>query len=340
MKIGLIADTHIRETKNFTNYFNLLKSTLNYFIELCYEKKVEKVYILGDFFHTKNTIDTEALISVAFDFIEKLEKNFKIVILVGNHDSIYKEHDINLVRIFRKNNIKVIEQVSQHKYEKENHIFVPYYTGEMLEEKLSSIKLDKQKTNYLFGHFGINDFFYKLYNKTNEEKIDSNYKLFSQVKYAFLGHIHAYQQKDNVISISSPMQHRKGDEEYDHGFVFLDTEKEQFEFVENIYSPKFKTLYLNKTNWNEILNSTNTFLNIILSKKVNIRELNELKKELEKKNNIVEFTNEYLKNNIVSSNLEIGKMTKVSPGRIIKEYVSESVTKYNQEEFLKILFEE
>ena len=77
------------------------------------KKKIKDIFISGDFFHYRAEIAVNT-IHLATDILT-LWKSFNIVMLIGNHDSYYKDRiDVNSLSILNGwKNITVIEKPVQ-----------------------------------------------------------------------------------------------------------------------------------------------------------------------------------------------------------------------------------
>ena len=74
-----------------------------------------------------------------------------------------------------------------------------------------------------------------------EEGLDSK-PLSESFDFVFNGHIHKYQQfQDNVFNIGSPLHQDWGDKWQDKGFLVLDTETKNIEFIKTKY-PEFREI--------------------------------------------------------------------------------------------------
>ncbi len=221
--------------------------------------------------------------------------------LVGNHDSVNKKNNkINLLEVF-KSYAKVYEDYSLVENGKYALHFLPYFDEEQTIKKIKEIKLITNKKNYYFGHCGVNGFKYQIDGYTDPQN-NITRDLFEKFDQVILGHFHSYQEMGNIFYVSSPLQSKHGDETGKHGFVFINTDTNEKEFVENIYSPNFITIELNKKNMDKISLLEKHFIRLVVKKKINSDVLSRFKEKLLIKNYKVDFIFEYknLDNNLIS----------------------------------------
>lgn len=263
MQFAFFSDTHLKVyKKNSTFYDNHIAPSLDFFYDECKKRKVNMIFHLGDFFHVKETIATEAF-TKAYKFVEKISKLAPNYYLVGNHDSYMKDsHAIHLLESF-KPLVRVFDMnysfVDEHGF---RFHFMPYIKEEEIKNSLKNeVKYLGDNRDFFFGHFGLFGFVMQQDNYTDQYS-EINKGMFKKFKQAFFGHFHFHQRQGNCTYISSPFQSKHGDEQGEHGFCFYDTVTNKIEFVPNPHSPVFKTILLTKENVNEILNSKNHFWRI------------------------------------------------------------------------------
>jgi hypothetical protein len=166
--------------------------------------------------------------------------------------------------------------------------FMPYVKEEEIKEGLLKINYLGNNKDFFFGHFGLHGFVMQQDNYTDQYST-INKNMFSKFKRAFFGHFHFHQEQANCMYISSPFESKHGDEQGKHGYVFYDTEKNEHEFIENPFSPKFKTIVLDKDSVKQILSSKNHFWRIYHPSGMNKEILNNLGKKLLETNYDVKF---------------------------------------------------
>ena len=108
-KVCCIADLHFGVHQNNSMWHDIAMEWAIWLEKNLKKKKVKDIFISGDFFHYRNEIAVNT-IQFATDVL-RIWKDFNIVILIGNHDSYYKDRvDVNSLSILNGwNNITVID---------------------------------------------------------------------------------------------------------------------------------------------------------------------------------------------------------------------------------------
>lgn len=344
-KIGLIADAHLNIFRRNNTFFSHVEQAFDYFNEICDEQDVSQIIILGDLFHTKHYISTEALIK-ASNVMRKLAKHRPIFCIVGNHDLVKQDNnEINVLDVYRDyKNVHIISNYERRElqFDKMFH-FVPFHAFD-IPKTVSNIKLEKG-TNYLFGHFGVKNF--ALLNTTQDREItdyvsEITVADLNKFNHVFLGHFHGYQNQDNVTYVSSPFQSCHGDEFSKHGFVIFDIHTGEHEFYENKYSPQFITRDFTKDNIKELLNVKDHYIRFMIHKHVSKDLLVAVKTKLLANNYDVEW-----KFNIADTNISVpqmdgwdAKITYSNPDELIQEFINQIKLPqgFDKDKLLEILF--
>ena len=299
MKIAIIADSHINGWRKSNSFFFYIEKAFDFFIEECEARDVEYIFVAGDTFHSKNEVAAEMLLHIN-SIIDKLRsKNRKVFLITGNHDT-FKKLDIekNLLDIYKYfDGIKV---VNTYEYIEINDTIIhmlPYYSGNVLIEKLNEINCFENKKNILISPFGVNGF-----SLLQSELVDIHSyhetvspKFLKKFNWVYLGHFHGHQTRGNITYVSSPFQSRHGDEFGKHGFIFVDIDDHKFEFIENKYSPQYETIILSKNNLKEILIKENMFLRLVVQEFINKDILHKIFKKLKNQNNTIKISSDFNK---------------------------------------------
>ena len=289
MKLGLIGDLHVDISGELTK-FEFVKQAILDFKQECLKRDIKRIVMLGDLFHAKVTTSTEILIKTA-ELINDLSKHFYIYLIVGNHDiASISESNLNLPNVFQGNaNINVIEDYFMYEIDDIVLHFQAY--GKFGANFFNAIHVEDYK-NYLFGHFGINGFVMQGDNIT-DNKSDVTPKHLEKFDGVFLGHFHGYQTEGNITYVGSPIQLRHGDELMPHGFVFVDTRTNDFEFIEYDKKPNFLTIKLTKKSYKKLLETKDSYIRILLNKKLEKQKIISLRDQLLKNNFDVTFVNDF-----------------------------------------------
>ena len=87
-KIVHVADLHIRLFKRHEEY----KEQFQKFFDECRKQQPERIVVVGDIVHSKNTVTPE-LISMVTSFFNECTKIAKTVVILGNHDFLVNNLD-------------------------------------------------------------------------------------------------------------------------------------------------------------------------------------------------------------------------------------------------------
>lgn len=229
----ITADIHCANYKQFstidsdgrnTRFLECVK-VLSEIYKYAREKHCDRVFILGDLFHTRGKIDT-VIYDYVFDFL-KVNNDFRTYLVVGNHDQAVKNGSVHSLRPFKE--LPHIEVIDIPKTIN-NILFLPY------QEHLNLSILTPAE--YLMGHAGLAGAIVGASNYTIGETL--TLKHLKNYKKAFLGHFHKYQILGNAYIPGSPLQHTSGEREDLKGFFYVNNTYD-IKFVETA-APKFKVI--------------------------------------------------------------------------------------------------
>lgn len=242
--------------------------------------------------HVKETISLDSLLNLHEEF-RKIYNSYKTFVIAGNHDMILKKDmTMNFTKVFSdcKNVTHINSNYEYFDFKQSNSRlhFVPFNNAEEIIKTIKDAECHRTFKNYLFGHFGVRDFFYQEDGYTDKQDIIEK-ELFRHFEKVFLGHFHAHQTQDNITFVSSPYQQRFGDDGGKFGFTFLDLETEDFWFEENIHSPRFIQLDLNKENLKYASTLANNFIRFKVDKNIDKQTIFKIKLAIEKTNFEVSF---------------------------------------------------
>lgn len=298
MKIGLFADPHINVFRKSNSFLKYVDSAFQEFKDICIQNKVGMIIGCGDIFHTKSYVATDALI-FANNLINSLSSIAPLVLFAGNHDMIqYSNTSVNLLHNYLFfDNVRVITEEYELRIGGDFTLhFVPFNPDEQkLAATIRSIVPDDddyhRRKNIIFSHCGIRGASYRSGEGYDTEDQDSELTVndFKKFDMAFLGHYHGFQERENVVYISSPFQSRFGDEFSRHGFIIFDTDTMEYNFYETQNSPNFVTLDFTKENIKELLKLKNMFIKLVVKKHISKELLSVIKTKLLASNVSVEY---------------------------------------------------
>lgn len=258
-KICLLADIHLGVRKNKEIF---LKSQKRFFEDVLvpYLKSndIETICILGDLFDNRNSLNVMVK-NEAFKLFNDILKDFHIYLIVGNHDTYFNSSiEVNSLKFFGKfDNVTLVEKTSVVNIKNHDIFMVPWIIDE--EQFLEDVKNTSGKYDLCFGHFDINGC--KM-NKVKSSEGGIQRSVFSEFKKVFSGHFHTRSSQISngceIVYVGSPYQFNRGDMDEDRGFVILDLESLEYEYVNNDSSIKFI-----EYNYPETVNVNNVEGNLI-----------------------------------------------------------------------------
>lgn len=240
MKVAVVSDTHFGMKRGSDIFLeSQLKFFKEQFIPELKEKKIDTILHLGDFFDNRVSIDSK-IMSAVLDLFQNDLKDFKIHILVGNHDS-YLESSIHINSIKTLSyfsNVTVYNDVESIELGGRRILMCPWVTN--VEE--FSLKLDTYgKHDICAGHFDIARC--KMFkNQESEHGIDSSVFL-SRFKITMSGHFHTRSVTklglNELIYFGNPYHMTRNDIDDERGYMILNLKTMKYEFINNEKSLKF-----------------------------------------------------------------------------------------------------
>lgn len=239
MKIAACADIHNGYSGRLDDTIWSMKSIYHKSIDL----GCEKIFILGDLFHTRDSITQDVLCAV-YDFFENHEE-IEWIIFPGNHDQFHKTRlDINSVRVLSRH-ATITHKDSCFELDGRHFVILPFCHFE--DEYMTKVKWANQefgKDSVLLTHIGVNNatsnscFLHR--NSSIVQFGDTDFPL------VLTGHYHNYQKIGNLYYTGSPIPFKFDEGMVDHGFLTVDTDSLDVEFI-NIMSeegapPDFVTI--------------------------------------------------------------------------------------------------
>lgn len=252
MKIALITDVHWgarNDSLNFIEYYK--KFYNNIFFPKLIENKIDTVLMLGDIFDRRKYTNHVTLYHAKKIYFDKLhELGIKTYIIVGNHDTAYKNtNEVNSVDLLLREyeNIHTIDspQVIHLNYEEESHdvCMIPWMCPENYSQCLDLMK--HTKATICCGHFEIEGF--AMYRGAHsEEGLPQN--LFQKFDLTFSGHYHHKSNQNGIHYLGNPYHLTWQDYGDPRGFHILDLNTRELEFVINPYEMFIRLVYDDKKN--------------------------------------------------------------------------------------------
>ena len=271
MRTALISDTHYgarKGSKLFHDYFELFYK--NVFFPTLEQYGITTVIHMGDAFDSRKSIDYQSLEWAKRVVFEPL-KNYCVHMVVGNHDSYYKNtNNTNSPQLLLKDypNIQTYSSPTEIKVGNLDVLLLPWICKENEEKSLKMIK--KTKAKVAMGHLELHGF------RINrqiimEHGLEAN--LFSNFKKVFSGHYHTRSDNGTVFYTGNPYEIYWTDVNDTRGFTIFDTETLEHTYINNPYK-MFHNIYYEDTNYQTFDTSEyeNKIVKVIVRKKSDTKE--------------------------------------------------------------------
>jgi DNA repair exonuclease SbcCD nuclease subunit len=239
MKIAMFTDIHWGAKNNSNAHNQDCKDYIEWFKKHVIAEKCEAISFMGDWFENRNAINVGTL-NASLDGLSSLDElDIPIYFCIGNHDLFHREnrHQFSTYHYSKfKNIVLVNEPISVDKL-----MFFPYLFKN--EYPAAAAKIEKEKPDYVFGHFEFRNFVVTGTDRRMDHGPD--HELFTIPKYLFSGHYHKRQMQDNVIYIGNTFPTNYGDAWDDaRGMALLDTEENDVSFTDWGDCPKYRKVKL------------------------------------------------------------------------------------------------
>jgi len=233
VKYLLVADTHLGIYGDSDAWHIVALNIFKDIIDTCHRENIDTIIHLGDFFHNRKSINTKTQ-AVAHGIAAMLD-NFHTFMIVGNHDSYYR-NTITPNSLQFLNQYKHITVVDIPTEIDPDIIAVPWGWHDI-----------KSNHKYCMGHFQISGFHM---NDNYICKDGDDIRNFSEFEQVYSGHFHTPSQKGNITYLGAPYQQTFNDKGGMRGYYIW--EDGQLDFFPNITSPKFEVMNTNKLRLDEV----------------------------------------------------------------------------------------
>lgn len=201
-------------------------------------RNIDTIFVLGDVFDTRQNINVKTM-NVVYDLFSKTFANFKVYVIVGNHDLYYTDttacHSLKMLSSL--SNVKVYSRTTVKTFDGVKVTFLPWITPKAYAELSKTLT----KTEYCFGHLDIAGFMMDKYNMSSN---GCSVKILTEhFKHVYTGHFHTRSKKQvgncDIEYIGSPYQLTRIDADQDRGCTILDLATNKTEFIVNTESIRY-----------------------------------------------------------------------------------------------------
>ena len=245
--IAVVTDSHFGARKGaqyLHDHFE--KFWRDVFFPTLKERGVKTILHMGDAFDSRKSIGYESL-NWAKRVVFEPMKEFNTHIIVGNHDCYYKSTNrTNSPDLLLKDydNITTYHSPTEVTLEGMDTLLLPWICDENREESLRMIKNSTSK--FAAGHLELDGFEAYRGHTYRDGKLDNG--VFDNFDKVFSGHFHTRSNNGKIFYTGNPYEMFWNDVNDTRGFVLLDTETLEFEYVNNPHT-LFSVIYYEDTNY-------------------------------------------------------------------------------------------
>jgi len=291
MKIALINDTHWgarNDSPAFIDYFN--KFYKEVFFPYLQENNIKTIIHLGDVVDRRKFINHNTAYNFKLNFWNKIEElNLNIHILLGNHDTYYKNtNEVNALQNLNiPKNTKVYTKSETVTFDGLDILFLPWICDDIMEESLHAI--ESSTAQIVMGHLEIKGFeMHKGH--VNEQGLDKS--LFKRFEKVLSGHFHKKSDDGHVYYLGSPYEITWSDYKCPKGFHIFDTETRELIRVPNPLRIHKKLIYNDKQedySKKDLTQFENTFVKLFISNKTDVNMFDKLADRFHNEINVYEL---------------------------------------------------
>jgi len=242
MKLCILGDTHFGargDSLDFHKYFAKFYDEV--FFPYLKENNIKHLIQLGDVFDRRKFVNYQTLNNCKSYFFEPLDKEFHSWLLVGNHDTYYKNtNEVNSLNLLLKQytNINQVNSPTEVSFDGMNILMVPWICQENYNEVMHA--MENSRSQILMGHFEIEGF--EMHKGTYcDHGINPN--VFNKFDIVLSGHFHTKSNRGNIFYTGTPYEMTWSDFEDRKGFHIFNTDTRELKFVQNPFSMFHKLWY-------------------------------------------------------------------------------------------------
>lgn len=228
-KILLTADFHLGLYGRTDDILTAAKSIRNY----ARQHNIKYVFILGDLFHDKQSINVEVA-QKTYDFFKETKNIYgqEWITFPGNHDMYYKYSWKSTTLHPFSDVCTVLEDIHRLELYGRRFWVVPFIAlDKAYMNVIDEIDNDSKESDIILTHIGCIGAMYNLCFLMQEQRaINFDHRAAGQV---FTGHFHCYQRAGvRTHYVGSPIPFSFDEGVVDHGFVVYDCDIGTHEFVD------------------------------------------------------------------------------------------------------------
>lgn len=274
MLVAVLGDTHFGargDSPHFHKHFKRFYDEV--FFPYLKTNNIEHVIQLGDVFDRRKFVNYQTLKYAQEYFFEPLNNDFKSWLLVGNHDTYYKNtNEVNSLSLLLKqySNIQQVHAPYETGFDGTSILMVPWIAPDNHIDTLNDMQLSHSQI--CMGHFEISGF--EMHRgAVCDTGLDGN--VFDKFDMVISGHFHTRSKRGNIVYTGTPYQMTWADFDDPKGFHILDTRTRELTFIPNPHVMFHKVWYddLNKSMSDVIVDDYSLYkdsiVKVIIKNKIN-----------------------------------------------------------------------
>ena len=233
MRVAIITDQHFGARNDSLHFLDFYEKFYDEtFFPAIDTAGITTLLILGDTFDRRKYVNFYTLQRAKKMFFDKLaDRGIKVHMLVGNHDTYYKNtNDVNSPRLVLEeyDNINIIKNPDTLQLDGVSVCMMPWICAENYDHSLQTLKLTE--ATICMGHFEIEGF--QMYRGApSHEGLEP--KMFDKFDMVFSGHYHHKSSRGNIHYLGNPYELTWQDHDDPRGFHILDLKTQELEFIQN-----------------------------------------------------------------------------------------------------------
>ena len=243
MKIVLVTDLHfgarndsVKVAKHQKRFYDKV------FFPYLKENNIDTIIDLGDTFDRRKYISFTSLKSATEMFFNPLkENNITTHMIVGNHDTVYKNtNELNSVNLLLQAYDNIIEYESPTDIQIDgcDILMLPWICKDNYDQTMNII--DKTKAQVVFSHLELKGFEFMRGHFMHE---GMDHKIFDKFDLVCSGHYHHKSTEGNINYLGTPYELTWQDYQDEKGFHVFDTETRELTRVVSPLNMFYKLWY-------------------------------------------------------------------------------------------------
>jgi DNA repair exonuclease SbcCD nuclease subunit len=232
MKVALLGDTHIgarNDSPSFHKHFAKFYNEV--FFPYLEQHNILHVVQLGDVFDRRKYINFNSLKQSREYLFDRLNKDYQTWMLVGNHDTYFKDtNNVNSLELLLDGyyNITPVHHCMDVMFEDVPFLLVPWWCQDNNQHITDT--LTQTSATHVIGHFEIDGF--EMY-KGSVHQGGTTKKLFENFEAVYSGHFHHRSSHGNIHYLGTPYEMTWSDYDDQKGFHVFDTDTRELTFIPN-----------------------------------------------------------------------------------------------------------